>query len=132
MAWYNIIKVVINIADLIMIGCALLFNGLDIVVGLVGALKNRALVSSKLRDGMFKKLGFICAYALAFIIDNYGALVGLELGVKLLPIMCGYTVITEITSIIENISKINPSILPDKLKKLFDFSNKESDNNGDS
>lgn len=129
---YNIIKVVINIADLIMVGCALLFNGLDIVVGFVGAVKNKALVSSKLRDGMFKKLGFICAYGLAFIIDNYGAIVGLDLGVKLLPIMCGYTVITEITSIIENISKINPDILPDKLKKLFDFSNKESDNNGDS
>lgn len=98
---------------------ALAFNLFDIIVGIIGALKLKNLQSSKMRDGFFKKLGFVCCYILALLIDTKGAMIGLQISVKIVPIIVLYVVTTEIVSIIENICIINPDLLPDKLKSLF-------------
>ena len=101
---------------------AIVFHVVDLVTGLVGAVRNRNVSSSKMRDGLFKKAGFIFCYVVAFLIDTEGPLIGLNLSVAVLPIIVLYAVTTEIVSIIENISKINPDLLPDKLLKLFQIS----------
>lgn len=101
---------------------ALVFNGLDLITGIVGTIKNgEQIKSSKLRDGLFKKVGFVFCYALGVLINYAGNLLTLPFGVDLVPVICTYTVITEVVSIIENISKINPDILPDKLKELIGY-----------
>ena len=41
---------------------ALVFNGLDLVTGIITAVKNHEIQSSKLRDGLFKKVGFLLCY----------------------------------------------------------------------
>lgn len=109
------------------IGVALLFNLTDLVTGLIAAVKAKELQSSKLRDGIFKKIGFLICYFLALMIDTYGSEVGFVLEVKLLPIVLGFVCLTEVASIIENISKIT-DILPEKLLSIFHFS--KEDNNG--
>lgn len=109
------------------IGVALLFNLTDLVTGLIAAVKAKELQSSKLRDGIFKKIGFLICYFLALMIDTYGSEVGFVLEVKLLPIVLGFVCLTEIVSIIENISKIT-DILPEKLLSIFHIS--KEDNNG--
>lgn len=38
---------------------ALIFNVLDLVTGIISAVKTKDIKSSKLRDGLFKKVGFI-------------------------------------------------------------------------
>ena len=43
---------------------ALVFNGLDILSGFIAAIKEKRVQSSKLRDGLFKKVGFIFCYVL--------------------------------------------------------------------
>ena len=76
---------------------------------------------------MFKKIGFIACYFMAWLIDSYGFLVGFTFTVKILPLVLLYSCTTEAVSIIENIHKINPDLLPEKLLKLFQLSNdKES------
>ena len=52
---------------------ALVFNGLDLITGIVVAIRNKEQIkSSKLRDGLFKKVGFVflfcqyCAIQLVF------------------------------------------------------------------
>ena len=102
---------------------ALIFNAFDVVSGLVAAFKCKDIKSSKLRDGLFKKVGFIFCYMLAYVMDNYGAIIGIKLSVNILPIIVLYVVTTEIVSIIENICKINPDLLPEKLKELFHVNN---------
>lgn len=109
------------------IGVALLFNLTDLVTGLIAAVKAKELQSSKLRDGIFKKIGFLICYFLALMIDTYGSEVGFVLEVKLLPIVLGFVCLTEVVSIIENISKIT-DILPEKLLSIFHIS--KEDNNG--
>lgn len=101
---------------------ALVFNGLDLITGIVGTIRNgEQIKSSKLRDGLFKKVGFVFCYALAVLINYAENLLTLPFAVDLVPVICTYAVITEVVSIIENISKINSDILPDKLKRLLGY-----------
>ena len=98
---------------------ALIFNALDLVTGLVSAVKSKDIQSSKLRDGLFKKVGFIFCYFVAWLVDTQADVIGFQLGVTILPVIILYVCTTELVSILENISKINPDILPEKLMELF-------------
>lgn len=101
---------------------ALVFNGLDLITGIVGAIRDGDQIkSSKLRDGLFKKVGFIFCYALGIAINYAETFLSVPFGVDLVPVICTYAIVTEVVSIIENISKINPDILPDKLKELIGY-----------
>ena len=49
---------------------ALIFNGLDLITGIVGAIRGgEQIKSSKLRDGLFKKVGFVFCYTLGVLIN---------------------------------------------------------------
>lgn len=103
------------------VGVALVFNAIDIVSGIIAGIKNKNIQSSKLRDGLFKKVGFIFCYVLAWLVDTQGSLIGFQISVEILPIIILYVCTTELVSIIENICKINPDLLPDKLMSLFNI-----------
>ena len=101
---------------------ALVFNGLDLITGIVGAIRGgEKIKSSKLRDGLFKKVGFIFCYTLGIAINYAKSYLTLPFGVDLVPVICTYAIITEVVSITENIYKINPDILPEKLKELIGY-----------
>jgi phage-related holin len=103
---------------------ALVFNGLDLVTGIVGAIRDGGQIkSSKLRDGLFKKVGFVFCYALGVLINYAESYLTLPFGVDLVPVICTYAIITEVVSIVENIAKINPDILPEKIKELIGYNN---------
>lgn len=107
------------------IAVALVFNATDLVTGIISAVKAHDLQSSKLRDGIFKKVGFLICYFLALMIDLYGYEVGFNLNVKLLPVVLGFICLTETISVIENLAKIT-DIVPEKLLSLFHI-NKEGE-----
>lgn len=98
---------------------ALTFNVIDLLSGMVSAVKNKEISSQKLRDGMFKKVGFIFCYIVAWLVDSQAHLIGFDLSVKILPAIILYTCTTELISIIENIAQINSDLLPKELMKLF-------------
>ncbi len=100
---------------------ALCFNAFDFVSGLVAALKTKSLESAKMRDGLFKKVGFTFCYLLAFLLDKQGEVIGLNVPVDVLPLIVLYVVGTECVSIIENICKINEDLIPEKLRELFNL-----------
>lgn len=104
---------------------ALFFNAIDIISGVISAVKNKSLESSKLRDGLFKKIGFIICYLVAWLIDTQGYRIGFNVGVDVLPIIILYVCTTELVSIIENICNINPDILPNKLLEIFKLNKNE-------
>lgn len=101
------------------VAIALAFNAMDLITGIASAVKEKDLESSKLRDGLFKKTGFLFCYVLAILIDNNGTYIGLNISVEILPIVVLYVVTTEIVSIIENICRLNSDLLPDKLLDMF-------------
>lgn len=115
------------------IGVACIFHIIDILTGLIGAVREKKLESGKMRDGLFKKLGFIFCYLLAFLLDTQGEVIGFQVDSNILPIIIVYAVTTELVSIIENISKINPDLIPDKLQNIFNIKQeirKDVDENG--
>ena len=98
----------------------LLFNGLDFITGITaGYKKTKKICSTKLREGLFKKAGFIFCYCLAYLLVTANYFVDLEIPKELVSIICGYTIFAEVISIIENISVLNDSILPNKIIKLI-------------
>lgn len=109
---------------MVSIGIALGFNTLDILTGLIGALRKKELKSYRLRDGLFKKVGFIFCYLLGWVLDHYSVYIGFKIGVDVLPAIILYTCTTELVSIIENIHEINPDLLPAKLLELFKLEEK--------
>lgn len=129
--WYNkdeLNKKGDTMENLYPIFVALGFNALDILTGLVSAIKNKDIKSAKLRDGLFKKVGFIFCYFTAWLVDGYGDVIGFKLGVAILPVIVLYVCTTELVSILENISKINSDLLPGKLMELFHISNTRKEN----
>lgn len=103
---------------------ALVFNATDLLTGIISAFKMKDIQSSKLRDGMFKKIGFIICYFLAWMLDTNGAIICFSTGVKILPVVVLYSCTTEIVSIIENVCKINPDMMPDMLMEMFHINKK--------
>lgn len=101
------------------VAIALAFNALDLIAGIAGALKEKDLQSSKLRDGLFKKMGFLFCYMLAILIDNNAGYIGLDINLNILPVVVLYVVTTEIVSIIENICKLNSDLVPENLLEMF-------------
>lgn len=96
-----------------------IFIGLDIVTGLIKATISKSLSSQIMREGLFHKLSFYLAYALALAIE-FGS-ISLDLGydVPLAPAVTVYICFTEIISIVENLCEINPEIKNSKLADLF-------------
>lgn len=98
----------------------IVMNILDIISGLIVALKNKDILSSKLRDGIFKKFGFLVIYILCYIVDRYGLLFGLALPISISTLSCTYIFFTEIISIYENSKKLNKKVegikIDEKLK----------------
>lgn len=110
------------------VGIACAFHLFDLLSGIIAAWREHDLQSAKMRDGLFKKIGFLFCYTLAILVDTQAVAIGLKLDVNILPVIIFYSVTTEIISILENISKINPDLLPDKLIDMFHIK-KEVDSN---
>ena len=108
-----------------LITICLIFNAFDFVSGFFAGVKTEGIQSSKLRDGLFKKVGFIACYALAYLLEYTENYIDLGININLVPIICGYVILTETVSIIENINKINPDIIQDKIKSLIGLNNKD-------
>lgn len=89
--------------------CAvLLLIGLDLIVGIVGAVVTHTFSSEKMRAGLLHKFMELSAMALAIILD--GALTsGLDLATQpLLLATCAYIGIMETGSVLELIKKYDP------------------------
>jgi toxin secretion/phage lysis holin len=102
-------------------GMACVFMLLDVVSGFVGALRNRNLNSTKMRDGLFNKCALLIVMFVAWLVEfamkNVPSL-GFDAPI-LLPV-CVIIILMELTSIMENVAKISPALVGSRLLKFFD------------
>lgn len=96
-----------------------IFIGLDILTGLIKATITHTLSSQKMREGLFHKLAFYLAYALALAIEYGSMTLNLGYDVPLTPAVTVYICLTEVISIVENLCAINPSLKDSKIANLF-------------
>lgn len=93
---------------------------LDIITGLAGAAKDKAVNSGKMREGLWHKAGYFGLIALAAVYEVATVYINFEvaeLGIGMtapeLPAVtavCAFVVLTEIVSIVENLCVLNPDI----------------------
>lgn len=98
---------------------AFAFIVLDFVTGLIKAFATNSFTSTKMREGLFHKVALLLCMILGFLVDHAQGYVDLGISVPVAAAVCVYICLMEITSIIENICKINPEFVPEKLANLF-------------
>lgn len=91
---------------------------LDVVTGFSGAVKDKAVESGKMREGLWHKAGFFGLIGLAAIWEVGSVWLNAEVagaGVSVPDIpavgaVCTFIVATEVVSILENLCALNPDI----------------------
>ena len=95
------------------------FIVLDFMTGLIKAVATNSFTSTKMREGLFHKVALLLCMILGFLVDHAQDYMDFGITVPVAAAVCVYICLMEITSIIENICKINPYIMPEKLASLF-------------
>lgn len=88
----------------------LCFIALDVLVGTCRAWANKTISSTKARQGVMHKMGFLGALLLCTLIDTAQGFLDLGFVAPTLTICCIMICLTEIFSICEHIQKMNPEI----------------------
>lgn len=95
------------------------FIGVDFVTGSIMAIKAGDFTSTKMREGLYRKFGSILIIVMSLLINYAQRYFSLGINVDVNLAVESYIILMEITSIIENVGKINPNILPEKIKKIL-------------
>lgn len=107
----------------------LVFVGLDYITGVINAVMHGKLSSTKMRKGLGNKFAYCCVFFLAWFIDFEMKHIDIGFNTALTPLATVGIVLIELSSIVENIGKINPELRDAKFMKIFtDYNDKEEDN----
>lgn len=107
----------------------LVFIIIDYITGTIGAVMHGNLSSTKMREGLGYKFAYLCVFFIAWFIDFEMKHIDIGFHSALTPIVTIGIVLIELSSIIENIGKINPELAQAEFMKIFTDYNKE-DNHG--
>lgn len=100
----------------LIVGVAIL---LDVITGISQAVFNKVLSSEKMRNGVYHKLSYVFAVALALFVEYTVDHLDIGYTLPLFVPVCTYIVLTEIVSIIENMGKLNPELTGSGIFKLL-------------
>lgn len=102
----------------------------DVVVGFIAAVINEELSSTKMRKGLLHKaLMLVLIFVCLAIEIGISHTVVLPYDVPTCEVVCGYIVIMEFISVLENIANGYPTLKDSELFKLFNFSDKDNGKN---
>ena len=102
-----------------------LFIVFDSISGNISSCANHIWKSSEMRRGLYHKFGSILLVSLAYLIDYAQKFVDLGFQIPIAAGVCTYIILMELGSIIENIGKINPNLLPAQIRKIIGLDRKE-------
>lgn len=95
------------------------FIVMDVVTGIAQAAKNKELDSSKMRDGLFHKIGFMFAVVLACLCEYAMAWLDLGFSIPMIGGVCAFVCLTELVSILENIALLAPELSESEFLSYF-------------
>lgn len=122
----DFIKAIINaiINNQVALETIFVFQLLDIVSGLLSAVKSRKVSSSKMKTGIFSKFGEILVLIVTFVLKP-------ATGVDLTVAVLTYYIFMEGVSVLENLSEAGVQI-PSQLGKYLQSGKSEVDKNDES
>ena len=109
---------------------ALAFMVIDVFTGVLKAIKNKELNSTKAREGIYKKASFILFIAFGYLADYAMDYVNMGFNLPAAVTICTLVIITEAISVLENLGQINPDLVKLVAPFLSALNKKEGENNG--
>lgn len=109
---------------------ALAFMVIDVFTGLLKAVKNKELNSTKAREGIYKKASFILFIAFGYLADYAMDYVNIGFNLPAAATICTLIIVTEAISVLENLGQINPEMVKLVAPFLSALNKKEGENNG--
>lgn len=103
----------------------LFFVATDYVTGIVKAIMAGNLSSKRMREGLGHKFAYLALILTSYMIDTFSTHVDLGLPVHVYLITVGGICLIELTSILENITEINPELKDVPFIQIF--SNTDTD-----
>lgn len=104
---------------------SLAFMFIDVLTGVLKAVKNKELNSTKAREGIYKKASFILFIAFGYLADYAMQYVNMGFNFPAAATICTLIIVTEAISILENLGKINPELVKLVAPFLSALNNKE-------
>lgn len=99
----------------------------DVLVGFIVAAINNDLSSTKMRKGLLHKVLMLILIAVCLAIElAIGHTVQLPYDIPTCEVVCGYIVIMELISVLENIGRGYPQFTDSALFKLFNLTDKDN------
>lgn len=108
---------------------ALAFMVIDVFTGLLKAVKNKELNSTKAREGIYKKASFILFIAFGYLADYAMDYVNIGFNLPAVATICTLVIVTEAISVLENLGQINPDLVKLVAPFLSALNKKEGENN---
>lgn len=90
---------------------ALAFMAIDVITGVLKAVKNKELNSTKAREGIYKKASFILFIAFGYLADYAMDYVDMGFSFPAAATICTLIIVTEAISVLENLGQINPDLV---------------------
>ena len=90
---------------------ALAFMVIDVFTGVLKAVKNKELNSTKAREGIYKKASFILFIAFGYLADYAMHYVNMGFSLPAATTICTLIIVTEAISVLENLGQINPDLV---------------------
>lgn len=109
---------------------ALAFMVIDVFTGVLKAVKNKELNSTKAREGIYKKASFILFIAFGYLADYAMDYVNMGFNLPAAATICTLIIVTEAISVLENLGQINPDLVKLVAPFLSVLNKKEGENNG--
>ncbi len=111
-----------SIKAIVVVSCFIVF---DILTGLVGSIMTNTYKSTKMREGLFHKLGEYFAVGFAYGCEYAFPYVGISMNIPICTSVVIYIVIMETGSIVENITVISPDLKRILTKTFGDYKNED-------
>lgn len=90
---------------------ALAFMVIDVFTGVLKAVKNKELNSTKAREGIYKKASFFLFIAFGYLADYAMDYVNMGFNFPAAATICTLVIVTEAISVLENLGQINPDLV---------------------
>lgn len=87
------------------------FMMIDVFTGILKAVKNKELSSTRAREGIYKKASFILFIAFGYLADYAMEYVDLGFNFPAAATICTLIILTEAISVLENLGQINPDLV---------------------
>ena len=104
-----------------------IFNLIDLIFGLLKAIKNKNFKSSKMKKGLIEKSYIMLLYWTIILFELFVSNNNIDMTITFLSLKLTIskfyaitTILNQLSSIFENISKTYPNILPTKIVEVFE------------